>query len=206
MIILSGYLLVIMLAFVFLQITRPFSSVFKSIKQVLGRVLFASGQSTSKVAIMLLAFHLFMFILQTLLRSSIKTEKAIINTDDTIDSNSKLIRTSKTMVVNFEEEAILKLAIENSLLAKLAKKRRIVYRAPLSEKKMKELMKERIDSLFFFSSEIYLYFILSTLASIAKERRLVVFLKSQIYSESLGRVFYLRRGLEESKKQFIHNR
>ena len=206
LIILSGYLLVIVMAFVFFQIGRPSDSAFKSLKQVLGRVLFATGQSTSKVAIMLLAFHLFMFILQTLLRSSIKTEKAIVNTDDTIDGIQKLVSTSKTMVVSFEEDDALKRAIAHSLLGKLAEKRRIVYRAPLSEEKMKELMKERMDSLFFFSSEIYLYFILSALASIAKERKLVAFIRSQIYSESFVRVFYLRRGLEETKKRFIHNK
>ena len=208
MIILSGYLLVIAMAFVFFQTSRPFSSAFKSLKQVLGQVLFSTGQSSKlyKVAIMLLAFHLFLFILQVLLRSSIKTEKATINTDEMIDSVPKLVSTSKTMVVNFEEEDILKRAIEHSLLGNLAEKRRIVYRAPLSEEKMKELMKERMDSLFFFSSEIYLYFIFSALASIAKQRGLVAFIRSQIYSESFVRVFYLRRGLEEVKKQFIRNR
>ena len=206
----SGYLLIVTLALVFFQIARPCRRISSGLKQILGRVLYATGaQSAStlhKVATLLLFFNLFMFINQTLLRSSIKTEKATVNTNGIIDSVPKLISTTKTMVVSFEEESILKLAIEHSLLGKLAKKRRIVYRAPISDEKMNELTIGRMDSQFFFSSKIYLYLIFSTLASIAKQRGLVAFIRSQIYSESFVRVIYFRRGLEEEKKRFIHNR
>lgn len=110
------------------------------------------------------------------------------------------------MVVNYEEESILKLALEHSLLGRLAKKRRIVYRAPMSEEKIKELKKERMEKMFFFSSEIYLMFVFSFFASTAKQNGLVAFIRSQIYSESFVRVFYMRRGLDAEKKRFIHDR
>lgn len=207
MIIFSGYLLIITLALAFFQVTRSFAHFSRSLKQVLDRVFYASGQSSfHKIALLLLFFNLFMFINQTLLRSSIKTDKTTINTNGIIDSVPKLIATPKTMIVNFEEEGILKLALEHSLLGGLAKKRRIVYSAPMTDEKIQRLKKEKMEALFFFSSEIYLYFVFSTFASFAKQNGLVAFIRSQIYSESFVRAFYLRRSLADDKKRFIHTR
>ena len=207
LIILSGYLLIIAVTFIYFQASRPSSRFLSSLKLGARKILHNAGRPTFSVhQILLVFFSLFMFINQTLLRSSIKTEKATVNTQEIIDGISKLVETSKTMVVNFEEESILKLALEHSFLGRLAKKRRIVYRAPMSDEKIKELKKERMDFLFFFSSEIYLMFVFSFFASTAQQNGLVAFIRSQIYSESFVRVFYMRRGLPAYKKRFIHKR
>lgn len=208
-IILSGYLLIVTAAFALAQLTRSDGCLFKSLMLVVRRVLYDCGRPLSSfqgLAFLLLFFNVFLFINQTLLRSSIKTEKATINTNAIIDSLPKLIVTPKTMVVNFEEESILKLALEHSFLGGLAKKRRIVYRAPMPEEKIQEMKKEKLDSMFFFSSEIYLFLVFSTFASTAKQNGLVAFIRSQIYSESFVRVFYLRRSLADEKKRSIHRR
>ena len=206
LVMMSGYLLIILLALAFSK-TRIIGNIFRVLKQVLSSVFYGVGQyAVRKLALLLLFFSLFMFINKTLLLSSIKTEKCTTNTDEILDSASKLIATPKMLVVNFEEDGTLRRALEQSFLGRLAKKHRFVHNAPISKEQQIALMKQPLDSMFFFSSEIYLCFTLSFFAAFANQGGLIAFVSTRIYSESFLRVFYLRRSLEEEKKRFVHSR
>ena len=204
--ILSGYVSLIIFALAFSK-TRAFSRTFSTLKLVLSNVLYGVRQSAvRKLAILLLCFNLFLFVNKNFLQSSIKTEKTAIKTDEIINSVSKLLSTPKLLVVNFEEDSTLKRALEHSFLGRLNKKRRFVHSAPISKEQQETLRKQRLDSFYFFSSEVYICFTLSFFAPFANREGLVGFLRTQIYSESSLRVMYLRRGLEEEKKRFVLRR
>ena len=204
--ILSGYVSLIIFALAFSK-TQAFSRVFCRLKLVLSSVLYGVRQSAvRKLAVLLLFFNLFLFINKNVLQSSIKTEKTAIKTDEIINSPSKLLSTSKLLVVNFEEDSTLRRALEHSFLGRLAKKSRFVHSAPISREQQDTLKKRGLDTIYFFSSEVYICFTLSFLAEFANKDGLVAMVRTEIYSESFLRVFYLRRGLEKRNKLFIHKR
>lgn len=208
MVILSGYLLVTILVFVLSQLIHPCFNYAKRLKLILCKTMFVSSNHSLslRLAMVFLSFNLFMFFNSNFLCGDIKTAKITIDTTPLIDTISKLMRTEKIMVTNYEEDSVMKLAADHSFLGKLAKKRRFVLKQSMSDEDRNVLMARRMDSYFFMSIDLDLYFAMAAFASYSKLDGLVAFIRSQIYRESFLRAFYMRRGLEKNKKRFVHQR
>ena len=202
--ILSGYVSLIIFALAFSK-TRAFSWIFRTLKLILSSVLYGVRHSAvRKLAILLLFFSLFMFNCKNFLQSSIKTEKTAIKTDEIINSPSKLFSTTKLLIVNFEEDSTLRHALEHSFLGRLVKRRRFVHNIPIMKEQQNALIRHGLDTIYFFSSQVYIGFTISFFAELANKQGLVAYVDSQIYSESPLRVLYLRGSLDEETKKFIH--
>ena len=210
MVIFSGHLLITILAYVLSQIIQPCFDCAKRLKLVLCRTLFLSSapfcSPSFKLALVFLFFNIFMFFNQNFLSGNIKTNKITVDTSDVIDTFSKLMRTEKTMIVNYEDDSSLKAAPAHSFLGRLAKKRRFVLKPSTTDEDRLVLIKKRMDYYFFMAVDVDLYFVMSVLASYSDASGLVAFIRAQIYRESFLRAFYLRRNLDPVKKRFIHKR
>ena len=124
--ILIGFLLLFFFSFAFLKQLFPSLSLVEKSKLILSKLLFNNYTQlrafSSKIALIFLFFNLFLFILMNLLTNFIKTNAVIVNTDELIDSNEKLLNTPKVLFIYtsfFEKFSYLP---KSSLLFKLAEK------------------------------------------------------------------------------------
>ena len=122
---LIGYLLLFLFSYIFLRKLFPFLSPIKKSKLFLSKFLYDDYTQlralSSKVALIFLFFNLFLFILINLLTNFIKTEAVIVNTDEIIDSNKKLLSTPKILFINYLYFDTFSSLPKNSLLFKLIK-------------------------------------------------------------------------------------
>lgn len=212
-IILSGYLLITVVIFVLLQITRPGGEYVARLKEIFSRFLSIGSDpfysSPSKLALVFLFFNIFMFFNLNFLNGSTKTNLITIDTSGVIDSPSKLMRVKKTLAIFFDDEKSLISAHKHSLEGRLAKKRRVVIEPFVTKEKLNEMFVQKLDSYFFLASEAELLFTISSAAAYSKSkgsRDFVAFINPHIHVKSFLLVFYFRRNLEADKKQFISHR
>lgn len=78
--------------------------------------------SRDHLKLLLLFYNLFLFFNLNFLGSSITTEKVSIQTDEIVDSASKLIGSTKTLSFNDGELDLIKTAPEGSFLKRLSGK------------------------------------------------------------------------------------
>lgn len=98
---------------------------------------------------------------------------------------------------------MLSMAPEGSFLGKLSKKRTFVVRAVISEADMEEFFhKKGLAAYVFFTNHVSLAYTLLYLAQFASLKNLVAFHKPSTYHEE-PEAFYMRRSLDEHRKQFI---
>lgn len=122
--------------------------------------------------------------------------------DDVVDSMSKLIHTPKTLGIIYQESDFLTQAPDHSLLYKLSKKR--VHFFGIRAMEEASAIIKSLPSYAFFSREVSLLFIFSVFVKLS-DTKLVAFLATRSYHEALAS-FYIRRGLDEERKRFIHFR
>ena len=120
-----------------------------------------------------------------------------------MDSISKLVHTPKTLGIIFDERYLFIDPPDPSLLHKMSKKKRILLGLKMEED-VKAVV-QNIPSYVFFTKSDSLLFIFSVLAAISHTKNLVAFSEYKSYHESLG-FFYMRRNLDEERKQFIRSR
>ena len=160
---------------------------------------------SSKIALIFLFFNFFLFILINLLANFIKTEAVIVNTDELIDSNEKLLTTSKILLSFDWELRYLSTLPKNSLLFKFVtrKKENYQYVTPESNltKIQKMIKKGESSSFFVFSTKPSVLMNLIVLAKYTKNP--IIFVKPTSYQEKTY-VYYMRKNLEKNKKKFIN--
>ena len=206
---LIGYLLLFLFSYIFAKKLFPFLSPLKKSKLVSSKLLYDDYTQlrafSSKIALIFLFFNLFLFILINLLTNFIKTGAVIVNTNELIDSNEKLLTTSKILLTRDYEFRYLSTLPKNSLLFKFVtrKKENYQYVTPESNNtKMWEIIKKGESSSFFiFDTKPTVLLFLITLAMYTKNP--IIFMKPTSYNE-LNYVYYIRKNLEKNKKKFIN--
>ena len=123
---LIGYLLLFFFAFLLAKKLFSFLSPIKRLKLVSSKLLYDDNAQlrafSSKIALISLFFNF--FILINLLTNFIKTEAVIVNTDELIDSNEKLLNTSKTLFISDFHLNYFSSFPKSSLLFKLMKRKK----------------------------------------------------------------------------------
>ena len=203
--IIVGYLLIAAFATILPKLTHQNNRThLKSLKLVLFRAPFMDHSRLPCIALklVLLFFNIFFFLNLNFLGSSISADKVIVPTQDVVDSSSKLIATSKTLVFNDGELDLVKRAPEGSFLKKLSGKKVLVLENARDLIRMKT---EGLQEYVIFTNAIIVVFLANRLSRHAKEIGSVVFIKPIDYYERLS-VFQIRRGLEVKSKSFINGR
>ena len=206
---LIGYLLLFFFSYIFAKKHFPFLSPMKKSKLISSKILYDDytqlREFSSKIALIFLFFNLFLFILINLLTNFIKTGAVILNTDELIDSNEKLLTTSKILFMRMSDFRYSSTFPKKSLLFKFVtrKKENYQYVTPESNwtKIWKMIKKGESSSFFVFSSKPSVLITLITLAMHTKNP--IIFVKLTSYHE-LKEVYYMRKKLEKNKKRFIN--
>ena len=161
-----------------------------------------------KLKYILLAFNLFLFINFSLLSNSIKTQKVVVPTDELIDSETKFERSRKGPCF-FKEESGLEVILNapsNSFLSRVFKnkiKRKSIL-CHLSKKynatEVDKLREKGLHTYFFFMKRTSLLILLSYITK--KANNYLLFKKSIQYYE-MQYVIYVRRSLDERRKNLL---
>ena len=200
--ILIGYLLcLIAVAFLFqkFKFKRSLSLLFQDYRQLCSL--------SSKIAIIVLSFNLFLFILITSLKSFINTNKILINTDEFLNSNEKLIETSKILTIFSYHLKTFRKGAKSSLLTKLInrkikEKKYLIFGLNAIELREK-FLKNDVPSLFFlFEKRLLLHYISLYLPL---TRNQIVFKKLTNLFEQI-QVIFLSKSLKSGDKKFIKKR
>lgn len=203
--ILAGYLSVVAVTWIAPKLIRSNYSRTKSLKLTLFRFFFTDVQRlfslSYKFTALVLSFQLFMFFNLNFLSGGIKTSKVVVNTDEIVDSISKLAHTQKTIGTIFDEKDLFVDQPDHSLLHLMSKKKMLF----LDVNTDLETVVNNIRSYIFFSKEDALLFIFSRLIPLTQSKNLVTFSEPKSYHDSLG-FFYMRRSLDQERKKFIHSR
>lgn len=208
--ILIAYLFVFLFVFIFSVINFNNQNKFKVLKSFLFNLIFSNYKPSflsSKISLILLGLNIYMFILTTIFRNLIKTDKVVVNTDEFIDSIDKLDKTSKILTFQsydfdlfnhsskisifksfnkrIEEGKFLKLSWNNQIIKNLA-------------------LKNDLSSLFFCMKNGQILLTLSIMAPLTKSDQFF-YMKSKAYYESI-QVILIRKNLDDYKKKFINRR
>lgn len=207
-IILLGYLSIIAITSIAPNLIHQSYTRIKSLKLTVLRFFFVDLNRllsiSFKFTVLVLSFNLFMFFNRNFLSGGIKTSKVVVNTDEIVDSISKLIHTSKTIGTIFDEKELFTEAPDHSFLYKATRRKKLLLLGLKVDEEIHEIL-ENVRSYCFFSKEDRLFFILSTMAPLAQLRNLAVFTEIRTYFELLGFI-YLRANLDDERKRFIHFR
>ena len=160
---------------------------------------------SSKIALIFLFFNFFLFILINLLTNFIKTDAVILNTDELIDSNEKLLSTSKILLTNEWELDYSSTFPKSSLLFKFVTRKKenyqyITFTSNLT-KIIKIIKKGESSSFFIFSTKQTVLLYLLSFAILTKNP--IIFMKPTSYHEVIF-VYNMRKNLEKDKKKFIN--
>ena len=202
---LIGYLLVFFVSFIFLKNNFPSCSKLKKLKLILSKLLFDDPTQlrafSSSIALIFIFFNLFLFILISLLTNFIKTEAVIVNTDELIDSEQKLLSSKKLIYISEFDFKHYSSFLKSSVLFKLGKKIIEDNRYVTFENLMEMLLKGQSSSFFLFDNK---YEVLRNLLPFSVMiKNPIIFMKPTNYHES-NQVYYMRKNLDKRKKKFIH--
>ena len=206
---LIGYLLLFFFSYIFAKKLFPFISPLKKSKLISFKLLYDDYTQlrafSSKIALIFLFFNLFLFILINLLTNFIKTGAVIVNTDELIDSNEKLLTTSKILFTTDFEFTHLSTFPKKSLLFKFVTRKKENYQYVTKKsnwtKIQKMIKKGESSSFFIYETKPKVLTILILLAMYKKNP--FFFMKPTNYHEKIY-VYYLRKNLEKNKKKFLN--
>ena len=182
----------------------------KKSKLVLSKLLFGDytelGAFSSKIALIFLFFNFFLFFLINLLTNFIKTDAVIVNTDEIIDSNEKLLSTPKILFTQQFHIDHYSSFPKSSLLFKLIKRKKeqnqlLTGTRSNARKFLKKIMKGESSFFFILSSKSYVLYSLFLFSVFAKNK--IIFIKPTSYHEIIF-VYNMRKKLEKNKKKFIN--
>ena len=207
--ILIGYLLLFIISFLFLR--NAIHNSLKRLKLILFKLSFLDYNQlcaiSSKIALVFLFFNLFLFILITVLTAFIKTEKVIVNCDEIINTDLKLIQTPKTLTLLVNDFDFFKICAKNSLLTRLIDKKikannHLILDAKGFSKLKQVALKKKLPSLFFLIEDHSLKHFISVFLEGTKDQ---VAFESANYFERLNAILF-RKNLKKLEKMFINRR
>ena len=206
---LIDYLLLFFFSYIFLRKLFHLFSPLKKSKLILSKLLYGDYTQiralSPEVAIIFLFFNLFLFILISLLTNFIKTDAVIVNTDEIIDSDEKLLSTSKIIFTQYHLLEYFNSFPKNSLLFKLFKRKREDNQYITREFNATEIVKiiftGKSSSLFVFDTKMSVFFSLWGCAMYMKNP--IIFKKHTNYHE-IYFIYQMRKKLEKNKKKFIN--
>lgn len=203
--IILGFLLITAVSTVLPKLTHANgSSRLKSLKLILFRAPFMDHNQMPRIhlRLVLLRFNLFLFFNLNFLSSTIKTEKVAVPTFEIVDSDSKLVSSSKTLIIYWKELDLIRKAPKGSFLSKLSSKKilEVRYIEDLVEMKAKG-----VKNYVTFAASDGLFHLLNLPSRYANEIGAVEFTKATVYYERLSTV-PMRRNLDEKRKRFINSR
>lgn len=152
--------------------------------------------------LLFLLFNLFLFFNLNFLRNVITTEKVAVSTDDLVDSKSKLIHTSKTLVIDFREILFFKKEPERSLLKTISAKKFLSF---FNSTDFERIRLKGINQYAVFAPISGILHYLEIFSEHAKKIGSIAFSKPVDYHERLV-VFEMRRNMKEAIKRFINSR
>ena len=206
---LIGYLLLFFFSFIFAKKLFPFLSPLKKSKLISSKLLYDDYTQlrafSSKIALIFLFFNLFLFILINLLTNFIKTEAVIVNTDELIDSNEKLLTTSKILSTTDFGFWYLSTFPKNSVLFKLVARKKKDYQYVTPESNMTKIWEiiEKGESSSFFIFDTKPTVLINLIALAMHTKNPIIFVNPTSYYE-IKYVYRLRKNLEKNKKKFIN--
>ena len=206
---LVGYLLLFFFSYTFSKKLFPFLSPIKKSKLVSSKLLYDDYTQlrafSSKIALIFLFFNFFLFFLINLLTNFIKTDAVIVNTDEIIDSNEKLLSTPKILLTLDFKLWHLSHFPKNSLLFKVVNRKKENYQYVTFTsnwtKTWKIIEKGESSSFFIFAAKPTVLLYLVAFAEHTKNP--IIFIKPTNYHEIIY-VYYMRKKLEKKKKKFIN--
>ena len=209
--ILIGYLLIFIITFILLP--KVSHNSLKNRKLILTKILFFNYNQlrtlSSKIALIFLFFNLFIFILTNMLTNFIKTDAVIVNTDELIDTDDKLLKTTKIFAIDPKNANFFRgNQNQNSLLTKLVnqkiKEDKCLIINSSGIKKFNHIIsKNELPSLFVFGGKHALLKLVSDILPLTKNQ--FAFKSKHSYYDSVL-VIYLRKNLKATDKNFIHKR
>ena len=205
---LIGYLLLFFFSYIFAKKFIHFLSPLKKSKLILSKLFYDDSTQlrafSPEIALVFVFFNFFFFLLITLLINFIKTDAVIVNTNEIIDSNEKLLTTNKTLVVdNLDLEYFASLP-KNNILSKLVKRKKEnnQYLTVIDMEKLKEIIKKfKSSSFFILNSKDKVFEYLLICAAFIKNP--IIFRKPTNYHETVY-MYEMRKNLQNNKKKFIH--
>lgn len=207
---LSGYLSILVLAFLFPKLIRKHSDRLKSLKLTIFKLpvvhLSRLPRFAPNFALIWLFFNSFflLFFNGNFLLGSIQTDHTIVDTSEIIDSSYKLTNTPKIVTILLDDQKTLTHSPERSLLRRISEKRTFVLGSMVTEKEMSFLTQGKmLERYLFFHTYSHLLFIMSVAAPFASIANLVAFTPFRGYHE-IFTAFYMRTKLDERRKQFVH--
>lgn len=165
---------------------------------------------SSQAALIYVFFSLFFYIVQSILMSSIKTESVIVNTDEFINSISKLKETKKFMCIFHYQKFLLENSPKTSDMHQ-------IYRRKIEENKFVEIspkiefwsiMKKRrnkIHDYFIFSRIYLLYSFLIQISRYTNFRNHFIFFNAKNYYEFYFS-HYMKKNLDKNVKKVLNFR
>lgn len=127
----------------------------------------------------------------------IKTDKVTVPTDQIIDSQAKLLDTTKTLVLGNGILRLVKQAPDDSFL------RRLSTKSLLEPDGYLERMKEQLDNYVAFGNKIELIHLIINLSQHARQIGAVAFISPTFFYEAL-QGFKMRKSLEAEQKRSIN--
>lgn len=209
-IMISGYLSIAVLAFMFPKLIRRHFNRLKSLKLLIFELPVVHPSRLPRFVPNFALIWLFLngffllFFNGNFLLGSIQTDHTVVDTSEIIDSSYKLTNTPKTLIILLDDQKTLSQSPRRSLLRKISEKKAFVLGAKVTEKEMSLVTQGKmLENYFFFHSYTHLLFILSVAAPFASSANLVAFTPFQSYYE-ICTAFYMRSSLDEQRKRFIH--
>ena len=149
--------------------------------------------------LVLLAFNWFLFFCVIFICGTIKTENVVVPTDEIVDSSSKLLSTTKTLLINGGESNYITMAPERSFLKKLSGKKFF------KTHNLHHLASQKSDPAQYvsFAEETALLYGMSLISQLVADKDTVAFVKSASYYERLA-AFPVRKKLDKERKRFIY--
>ena len=198
-----GYLLIAAVAATLPKLTPAGGSAsLRNLKRLLFRALFMNHNRWPRVhlRLMFLFFSIFLFFNFNFIAGRTQTEKVTVPTDEIVDSASKLLGTSKTLIIDGFMSEILRRAPKNSLLNGLSGKKLFKVHSLGDLRRIKA-----VDEYVLFIKNAALDASMLLLVQPAKRIGSVAFMKATDYFESLV-AFQMRRDLDEKRKRLIDSR
>lgn len=153
----------------------------------------------AQLRLIFISVSLYLFFSFNLLNASIRTDNLSVSTDQIINSASKLIETSKILMMEGHHFHFLKTAPKGSFLNKLSRKKIFVYRGSREDK---ERLKANRNNYIIFTSEVGLGYFMNVHAYFAHSVHSIAFVKLTGYHEILT-CYQMRRSLDEERKRHI---
>lgn len=194
-------MLLLAIAILFKSIYRKIT---KRIKLISFKLFFYNYQKIRilfpKIALILIFFSCFIFINLSLFTNSIKTNVVVINTDQLIDSQTKLDRTNKIPI--FYEGST---SYEIAAFEKMKKRAFFIQPNTIGIKNLTELLDKTITSYYFCMDKVVIYVTIYCLSSDLSKFDYYAFKKEANYYETF-KVMYYRKSMRKDKKKVLKKR